>query len=114
MDVMLQGKIKSWAIYYDNKVVSKGTTLDEWCNRENDGVQAVALFYEDAKPEVFSGKELYIMYEGRHGLTFVPSKEKPSPFQELCDIDGIKIGKLMEAHDFYDIVKKARVDTYGS
>ncbi len=109
----LQLKIKSWAIYYDNKVVTTGSTMDEWLNRENEGVQCVALFYEDGKPEIFRGKDLYLMYDGKHGLTFA-SVNRPSPMIELAELDAIKIGKLIESHDHFDIMKTAQEQTYGS
>ena len=107
----LQLKIIKWKIYYDYGT-TEGHSLQYWKNAPIEGVQCVAIFYEDGKPEIFRGKDLYLMYDGKHGVTFA-SVDKPTPMTELCDIDAIKIGKLMEAHDHNDIMKKAQEDTYG-
>ncbi len=110
----LQLTIKEWRIYYDTKDTVFGKTLEEWRNANNEGVECVALFYEDGKPEVIAKKELYMMFDGKHGTTFVSTKTKPNPWQEFCELDEIKIGKIMESHAFYDIMRKAQEDTYGS
>jgi len=114
MELMpLQLKIIKWYVYYSHDVLV-GKTIEEWRKAANEDVQCVSLFYEGGKSEVITNKELYMMYDGKHGLTFLGTSEKPHPMQELCEINEIKIGKLIEAHNHYDIVKRAQEDAYGN
>ena len=109
-------KIDSFTIYYGDGTTVSGQSIGQWSNAKDTDVQVVGFTYKDGRlPDVFSGREFYIMYPGVGGLVWYLATSIQDPEQHQHGLNSTKYGGLMpDVHQFLVIRQQAEADFYAS